>query len=78
MDVAIASSRSYNVRMPKKKLKVAPMAFRFTEDAAWLLERCAENTGESKASLLERIIRAEARRLGVRLADKPQKDEATE
>lgn len=72
MQVAHPARCSYNGRMPKVKKKVAPMAFRFTEDAAWLLEECSRVSGESKASILERLIRAEARRAGVHLADKPK------
>jgi hypothetical protein len=73
MEVAITRPGSYNARMPKEKRKVAAMAFRFTEDAAWLLEQCATVSGESKAAILERLIRLEARRVGVKLGDRPTK-----
>lgn len=75
MEVAIKRRGPYHVGMPKSKNKVAPMAFRFTEDAAWMLEQCAKSSGESKASLLERLIRAEGRRLGVKISDKPSTQE---
>ncbi len=74
MQLAHVTRRSYNGRMPKVKRKVAPMAFRFTEDAAWLLEECSRVSGESKAAILERLIRSEARRAGVHLADKPKQE----
>lgn len=71
MNVANVVMSPYNVRVPKIRKKVAPMAFRFTEDAAWLLEQIAESSAESKASILERLIRSEARRCGIHLQDKP-------
>lgn len=74
MQLAHRGRRSYNGRMPKVKRKVAPMAFRFTEDAAWLLEECSRVSGKSKAAILEELIRAEARKVGVFLKDKPTQE----